>query len=92
MDVLIEEGWAQNQIALLTTNERHSVHQEALESKLIPEYWQAFHDDDEDFYGHVLSFNGLERAVVILCVNGFEDVARAPEQLYVGLSRGRGVC
>lgn len=50
---------------------------------------QAFHDDDAQFYGHVLGFKGLERSVVILCVNGLKDMDRAPEQLYVGLSRAR---
>ncbi|MDK1361353.1 NERD domain-containing protein [Arthrobacter sp. zg-Y1219] len=89
VDVLIEEGWARNQIALLTTKERHPVHQEAFEANVISEYWQAFHDDDAEFYGHVLGFKGLERSVVILCVNGFKNMARAPEQLYVGLSRAR---
>ncbi|WP_104161522.1 nuclease-related domain-containing DEAD/DEAH box helicase [Arthrobacter sp. ZGTC212] len=89
VDALIDEGWTANQIALLTTRERHPIHQEAFESQGIPEYWRQFHDDDGEFYGHVLGFKGLERSVVILCVNGFKDMARAPEQLYVGLSRAR---
>lgn len=37
VDMLIEEGWARSQIAVLT-RERHPVHQEAFESKVIPEY------------------------------------------------------
>ena len=41
------------------------------------------------FYGHVLGFKGLERPAVVLCINGFRDVARAKEMLYVGLSRPR---
>ncbi|MDQ6739421.1 MAG: ATP-binding domain-containing protein, partial [Actinomycetota bacterium] len=43
------------------------------------------------FYGHVLGFKGLERSVVILCVNGFKEMDRAAEQLYVGLSRARSL-
>lgn len=43
------------------------------------------------FYGHVLGFKGLERSVVVLCVNGFKDMSRAREQLYVGLSRARSL-
>jgi len=39
------------------------------------------------FYGHVLGFKGLERPVVVLCVNGVRDVGRAREILYTGLSR-----
>ena len=89
VDALIDEGWTVNQIALLTTKEQHPIHQEAFESQGIPEYWRQFHDDDAESYGHVLGFKGLERSVVILCVNGFKDMARAPEQLYVGLSRAR---
>ena len=29
--------------------------------------------------------------MVVLCVNGFKDLARAAEQLYVGLSRARNL-
>jgi ATP-dependent exoDNAse (exonuclease V) alpha subunit len=29
--------------------------------------------------------------VVVLCVNGFKDLGRAAEQLYVGLSRARSL-
>ena len=43
------------------------------------------------FYGHVLGFKGLERSVAVLAVNGFKDVERAKEMLYVGLSRGRSL-
>ena len=89
VDALIDDGWAANQIALLTTNKRHPIHQDYFDSNRIREYWKLFHDDDAEFYGHVLGFKGLERSVVILCVNGFKDMARAPEQLYVGLSRAR---
>jgi ATP-dependent exoDNAse (exonuclease V) alpha subunit len=39
----------------------------------------------------VLGFKGLERSVVVLCVNGFKDMKRAAEQLYVGLSRARSL-
>ena len=39
--------------------------------------------------GHVLGFKGLERAVVVLAVNGFRDAARARNLLYTGLSRAR---
>ena len=87
VDALIDEGWANNQIAFLTTKNRHSVHKDA-ENDLAG-YWKAFHDDDEEFYGHVLGFKGLERSVVILSVNGFKDMTRAAELLYVGLSRAR---
>lgn len=44
-----------------------------------------------EFYGHILGFKGLERSVIVLCVNGFKDLTRAAEQLYVGLSRARSL-
>lgn len=91
VDALIEEGWAANQIALLTTMHRHPVHQEHFENGTVAEYWREFHDNDAEFYGHVLGFKGLERSVIILCVNGFRDLERAAEQLYVGLSRARSL-
>ena len=87
VDALIDEGWANNQIAFLTTKNRHAIHKE-FENDPVG-YWKAFHDDDGDFYGHALGFGGLERSVVILCVNGFKDMSRAAELLYVGLSRAR---
>ncbi|MGP9662886.1 NERD domain-containing protein [Arthrobacter sp. AOP36-C1-22] len=89
LDALIDEGWANNQIALLTTNRRHPIHQEHFENETIPEYWQEFHRNEAEFYGNVLGFKGLERSVVILCVDGFRDLERAAERLYVGLSRAR---
>ena len=91
VDALLAEGWATNQLALLTTRDRHPVHQDYYERGATAEYWQNFHAHDEEFYGHVLGFKGLERSVVILCVNGFKHLDRAAEQLYVGLSRARAL-
>jgi hypothetical protein len=93
VDALIEEGWSNNQIALLTTKTRHPIHQEAFDSgpEAVAEYWREFYSDSAEFYGHVLGFKGLERSVVVLCVNGFKDMNRAAEQLYVGLSRARSL-
>ena len=91
VEALIDEGWANNQIALLTTKERHPVHLDYFDRGATEEYWREFHAGDAEFYGHVLGFKGLERSVVILCVNGFKDMARAAEQLYVGLSRARSL-
>ncbi|WP_035750294.1 nuclease-related domain-containing DEAD/DEAH box helicase [Arthrobacter sp. 35W] len=91
VDALIEEGWANNQMALLTTKNRHPIHQEHFDNGTVEEYWREFHANEAEFYGHVLGFKGLERSVVILCVNGFKDLERAAEQLYVGLSRARSL-
>lgn len=91
VDSLIAEGWANNQIALLTTKERHPVHLDFYERGATEDYWREFHAGEAEFYGHVLGFKGLERSVVVLCVNGFKDMDRAAEQLYVGLSRARSL-
>lgn len=89
IDALINDGWANNQIALLTTKNRHPIHVEFSDRNAIGEYWRDFHANQGEFYGHVLGFKGLERSVIVLCVNGFKDMERAPELLYVGLSRAR---
>ncbi len=77
------------QIALLTTGRRHPEHLNEVQLGGHKPYWDAFFDGDGVFYGHVLGFKGLERAVVVLAVNGFRDRDRAKELLYVGLSRAR---
>ena len=89
IDALIKDGWANNQIALLTTKNRHPIHRDYSDRNEIGEYWREFHANETEFYGHVLGFKGLERSVVVLCVNGFKDMERAAELLYVGLSRAR---
>lgn len=92
VDSLVDEGWANNQIALLTTHRRHPIHQDAYDNGTIDsEYWQEFHADNSEFYGHVLGFKGLERSVIILCINGFKTLDRAVEMLYVGFSRARSL-
>ena len=47
-------------------------------------YWRTFWDKDCVFYGHVLGCKGLERRVVVLCVNERMPRERARERLYVG--------
>ncbi|WP_241237373.1 ATP-binding domain-containing protein [Brachybacterium saurashtrense] len=39
----------------------------------------------------MLTVKGLERPVVVLAVNGFAVAERAPQLLYVGLSRARSL-
>src|SRR3546814_12418716 len=50
-------------------------------------YWETWWDTDDVFYGHVLGCKGLERRVVVLCVNEDEARDRSRERLYVGMSR-----
>jgi superfamily I DNA/RNA helicase len=85
---LLEQGWSDGLIAVLTTGRRHYVQTPSTDEEWAA-YWDAFFDNDEVFYGHVLGFKGLERPAVVLAVNGNRDPARAKEMLYVGLSRAR---
>lgn len=87
IDPLLEEGWRPEDVMLLTTGARHP-EQASLQDSLGQEgYWGTFWDSDLVFYGHVLGCKGLERKVVVLCVNDHGLKARARERLYVGLSR-----
>ena len=85
---LLDE-WEPGQIALLTTGRRHGEQVNEIELGGYQRYWDAFFEEADVFYGHVLGFKGLERPVVVLAVNGFRDAERAKEMLYVGLSRAR---
>jgi hypothetical protein len=87
-DWLLEHGWEPRDVAVLTTGRRHYIQTAKTEEEWAA-YWDAFFDDDEVFYGHVLGFKGLERPAVVLAVNGLRDESRAKEMLYVGLSRAR---
>jgi hypothetical protein len=83
------QGWPPGSVALLTTRHRHPVQIEMVEGVGVDAYWDDFFAGEDVFYGHVLGFKGLERPVVVLAVNGFREVSRAKEMLYVGLSRAR---
>lgn len=84
---LLDEGWQNNHVALLTTRSRHP-EQKSLQEYLGQDgYWQTFWDDVDVFYGHVLGFKGLERPAVVLCVNEDGTQGRFRERIYVGLSR-----
>lgn len=86
LDSLFDEGWQGGDIALLTTGRRHPVQVERQEELGARDYWGTL-DENEVFYGHVLGFKGLERRVVVLCVNESALRDRAAERLYVGMSR-----
>ena len=89
VEALLDEGWEAGQIALLTTHHRHPEQRNAVDVGGWAAYWDGFFAAEDVFYGHVLGFKGLERSVVVLAVNGFKDLERAKEMLYVGLSRAR---
>ena len=87
VESLMDSGWNPGDIALLTTGSRHPVQREIVETEGISAYWDQFFAAEDIFYGHVLGFKGLERPVVVLCLNGFRDRERALDMLYVGMSR-----
>jgi hypothetical protein len=88
IDLLIEEGWRQQDLALLTTGSRHPEQTERQRDG-HKAYWDTFWDTDQVFYGHVLGFKGLERRAVVLVINEEAKFERSRERLYVGLSRAR---
>ena len=88
VDALLVNGWRPEDVALLTTGSRHP-EQAARQAEGSEKYWDSFWDVDQVFYGHVLSFKGLERRAVVLVVNESERRDRSRERLYVGLSRAR---
>ncbi len=87
VDLLVDEGWALHDVALLTSGKRHPVQRERQEVLGQEGYWDSFWEDDDIFYGHVLGCKGLERRAVVLCVNEDHCSERSRERLYVGLSR-----
>lgn len=88
VDLLVDEGWRPEDIALLATRSKHP-EQVARQAEGQDAYWESFWDQDQVFYGHVLGFKGLERRVVVLALNEAEPQDRSRERLYVGLSRAR---
>ncbi len=91
IDLLLDEGWKGGNICLITTGHRHPVQIERTTFHDQEGYWKTFWDDDDVFYGHVLGCKGLERPVVVLCVNDDGERDRARERLYVGMSRATDV-
>uniref|UniRef100_A0A5Q5BFH6 Nuclease n=2 Tax=unclassified Mycobacterium TaxID=2642494 RepID=A0A5Q5BFH6_MYCSS len=88
VDLLLEQGWRPEDLALLTTGSRHPEQAERQKDG-HKAYWDSFWDTDQVFYGHVLGFKGLERRCVVLIVNEEGKFERSRERLYVGLSRAR---
>ena len=87
VDLLLDDGWEPGHIALLTTGKRHPVQVERQEELGQAGYWRTFWEDEDVFFGHVLGAKGMERRVVVLCVNEDGTRERFRERLYVGLSR-----
>ncbi len=86
---LLDEGWQPRDVVLLTTNHRHPVHRDQVETDGLTDYWSRLWDNDDIFYSTVTAFKGLERQAVVLSVDGFRSPDTARQVLYVGMSRAR---
>ncbi|GAB2473980.1 nuclease-related domain-containing DEAD/DEAH box helicase [Xylanimonas ulmi] len=91
VDALVGEGWDPGHVALLTTGSRHPEQRNTVEVVGYEAYWADFFAATDAFYGHVLNFKGLERSVVVLAVNGFQNADRARSMLYTGMSRAKSL-
>jgi len=79
--------WNLGEIALLTTKHRHPIQ---LNKDVDKEaYWSELWEESDVFYGTVMGFKGLERSVVVLAVNGFQNDADVENVMYVGMTRAR---
>ncbi|WP_183093208.1 nuclease-related domain-containing DEAD/DEAH box helicase [Nocardioides stalactiti] len=84
---LLDEGWRDGSIALITTGHRHPSQVDLVEGLGHERYWDAYFAQEDVFFGHVLGCKGLERPAVVLCLNEDGNRDRARERLYVGMSR-----
>jgi hypothetical protein len=80
LELLLEDGWRPEDVALLTTGTRHPEQKERRAAGNAG-YWDSFWDAEQVFYGHVLGFKGLERRAVVLVVNEESAFERSRERL-----------
>ena len=83
-----KEFWHPGEIALLTTKSRHPEYVRQSESDRAG-HWASLWENEDVFYCTVGGFKGLERAVVVLAVDGFHPDSDPDDVLYVGMSRAR---
>lgn len=88
VESLLGVGWPAESIAQLTTGPRDDYPPE-LQGGSGRGDWASFWEKESPYFGEVSDFQGLERSAVVLAVDGFRDLSRAQQVLYVGLSRAR---
>lgn len=88
VESLLGVGWPAESIAQLTTGPRDDYPPE-LQGGSGGGDWASFWEKESPYFGEVSDFQGLERSAVVLAVDGFRDLSRAQQVLYVGLSRAR---
>lgn len=89
VEALVAEGWSPGAIVVLTTDA--PTPSEAASVDGYQAYWDHVLEGQGVHRGGVRDFQGLERPVVVLVVNGFQDKAQARELLYLGISRARSL-
>lgn len=89
VEALVAEGWSPGAIAVLSTDTASPTAGESAEG--YQAYWDGVLEGRDVHRGSVRGFQGLERPVVVLVVNGFPDRAQARELLYLGISRARSL-
>ena len=87
VDLVENRGWLPEQVALVTTAHRHPVQIERDGGKST--YWSGLWTDNDILDATVASFKGLERAAIVLAVDGFHDGVDPAQVLYVGMSGAR---
>ena len=75
-------------VALLTTQHRHQVHKE-LSAKGDAYYERELFYSRDIFYSTVAKFKGLDRACIVLVVDGFHENVDPQQCLYTGMTRAR---
>ena len=83
-----KEFWHPGEIALLTTKSRHPEHKRSVDADK-DSHWESLWANEDVFYCTVGGFKGLERAVVVLAIDGFHSPSEKKDVLYVGMSRAR---
>lgn len=91
VEALVDEGYEPGDIAVLSTATHWGAEQDIAAYEGYRDYWDHFLAGVDVHRGGVRDFKGLERAVVVLVVNGFEEGDDEREILYTGLSRARTV-
>ena len=87
VDYLINElHWEPGRIAVIHTHYKPQEQIDAVNDSQ-DKYWDIYFDNKEVFYTHVSTFKGLERAMIVVVVDGYPSEADPERQVYVATSR-----
>lgn len=91
VEVALASGWSPGDIAVLNAYRRFDSQPMHNDSEAISAYWDEFLHGDSVFYGTAMGFKGLDRPVVIVCLDdpGLSSRERVSNDLYVAFGRAR---